>query len=43
MEFNKLITSRESIRNYDADRPVAVEVLKRILDAGRLAPSACNA
>lgn len=42
MEFNKLIRSRESIRNYDPDRPVPVEVLKRILDAGRLAPSACN-
>lgn len=42
MEFSDLIASRESIRNYDPSRPVPEEVLKRILDAGRIAPSACN-
>jgi nitroreductase len=42
MEFNDLIRSRESVRNYDPDRPVPEEILNRILDAGRLAPSACN-
>lgn len=42
MEFNELIRIRESIRSYDPDRPVPEEVLKRILDAGRLAPSANN-
>lgn len=42
MEFSDLIASRESIRNYDPSRPVPGEVLKRILDAGRIAPSACN-
>jgi nitroreductase len=42
MEFNDLIRSRESVRNYDPDRPVPKETLKRILDSGRLAPSACN-
>ena len=42
MEFTELINSRESIRNYDPSRPVPEEVLKRILDAGRIAPSACN-
>ncbi|MGB8490329.1 MAG: nitroreductase family protein [Bacteroidales bacterium] len=42
MEFSDLIRTRESIRNYDPERPVPEEVLKRILDAGRLAPSACN-
>jgi len=42
MEFSDLIASRESIRNYDPSRPVPEGVLKRILDAGRIAPSACN-
>lgn len=42
MEYNDLIRSRESIRNYDPNRPVPVEILQRILNAGRLAPSACN-
>ena len=42
MEYTELIRARESIRNYDPERPVTKEVLERILDAGRLAPSACN-
>jgi nitroreductase len=42
MEFTDLIRSRESIRNYDPDRPVPEKILEKILDAGRLAPSACN-
>lgn len=42
MDFTELIKTRESIRNYDPSRPVADEVLKRILDAGRLALSAAN-
>lgn len=42
MEFTELIRSRESIRNYDPSRPIPREILERILDAGRLAPSACN-
>jgi len=42
MEFYDLIRTRESVRNYDPDRPVPKEMLERILDAGRLAPSACN-
>jgi len=42
MEFTELIRSRESIRNYDPNRPVPKEILMKILDAGRLAPSACN-
>ena len=40
MEFSDLIRSRESVRNYDPDRPVPPEILTRILDAGRLAPAA---
>ena len=42
MEYSDLIRSRESVRNYDPGRPVPKEILERILNAGRLAPSACN-
>jgi nitroreductase len=42
MEYTNLISSRESVRNYDPERPVPKEILEKILDAGRLAPSACN-
>lgn len=42
MEYYDLIKTRESIRNYDPSRPVPQEILMRILEAGRLAPSACN-
>jgi nitroreductase len=42
MEFTELIKVRESIRNYDPGHPVSKDVLLKILDAGRLAPSAAN-
>ena len=42
MEFYKLIEQRESVRNYDPERKVSDKVLGRILNAGRLAPSASN-
>lgn len=42
MEFTDLIRKRESIRNYDPERRIPVPVIKKILEAGRLAPSACN-
>ena len=42
MEFYNLIISRESIRNYDPDRQVPKQILEKILNAGRIAPSACN-
>ena len=42
MEFTDLIRVRESIRNYDPDRPVPEKILRKILEAGRLAPSAAN-
>jgi nitroreductase len=42
MEFYDLIRSRESIRNYDPEKKVPDDVLNRILEAGRLAPSASN-
>ena len=42
MDFYQLIEHRETIRNYDPGRKVPEEVLKKILNAGRLAPSAAN-
>ncbi len=42
MEFTDLIKTRESVRSYDPDRPVPVDILEKILEAGRLAPSAAN-
>ena len=42
MEYIDLIRTRESIRNYDPERQVTKEILEKILEAGRLAPSACN-
>lgn len=42
MEYTELIKARESLRNYDPERKVPEEILLKILEAGRLAPSACN-
>jgi nitroreductase len=42
MEFYDVISGRESIRNYDPDRLVDRATLNRILEAGRIAPSAAN-
>ena len=42
MDFYELIRGRESIRNYDPGRPLDEETLYRILEAGRVAPSAVN-
>jgi nitroreductase len=42
MDYYKLISERESIRSYNADKKIPTEVLKRIVEAGRLAPSAAN-
>lgn len=38
----ELISARQSDRKY-SDKPVEKEKLERILEAGRIAPSACNA
>ncbi len=42
MSIYELIRNRESIRSYDPQRPLDKTTLSRILDAGRLAPSAAN-
>jgi nitroreductase len=42
MNYHELIYQRESIRNYDPEKPVELDKLERILEAGRVAPSAAN-
>ena len=42
MHFFDLINTRESCRSYDIGRPVEEEKLTAVLEAARLAPSACN-
>lgn len=41
--FLELVQSRQSDRSYDITRPVEQEKLDYILEAARLAPSACDA
>ena len=40
--FLELVARRQSDRRFDADRPVEPEKITRIVEAARLAPSACN-
>ena len=42
MTFTELAQTRQSCRSYDPARQVEEEKLTRILQAARLAPSACN-
>ena len=42
MNFTEIAKARQSCRSYDEDRPVEQEKLTAILEATRLAPSACN-
>ena len=42
MDMHELVATRYSVRGYDATRPVPAEILERVLDAGRFAPSAKN-
>lgn len=42
MNFMEIAQTRQSCRSYDPDRPVEQEKLDAILEAVRLAPSACN-
>lgn len=41
-DFYALVEKRQSCRDYDATREVEEAKIQRILEAGRLAPSACN-
>ena len=42
MDFLDIMKQRKSCRAYRADKPVAREDLLKIVEAGRLTPSACN-
>lgn len=42
MDFLKIANTRQSCRSYDESRPVEDEKLAAVLEAARLAPSACN-
>lgn len=42
MDFINFVSNRFSIRGYDPEKPISHEVMLRILEAGRMAPSAAN-
>ena len=42
MDFLKIANARQSCRSYEEGRPVEEEKLSAVLEAARLAPSACN-
>ena len=42
MDFLEIAKQRQSCRNYDENRVVEEEKVKAVLEAARLAPSACN-
>lgn len=42
MNFSEIANARQSCRSYDSERAVEAEKLQAVLDAARLAPSACN-
>ncbi len=42
MNFLEIAQTRQSCRSYDENRPVEPEKLQAVLEAMRLAPSACN-
>ena len=43
MDFLEIANTRQSCRSYEENRAVEPEKLEKILEAVRLAPSACNA
>lgn len=42
MDFTQIAQARQSCRSYDPQRDVEPEKLQAVLEAARLAPSACN-
>ncbi|MFW5687309.1 MAG: nitroreductase family protein [Bacteroidota bacterium] len=42
MDFKDLVLHRESTRKYNAEKPVEPEKIEQIMEACRMAPSACN-
>lgn len=43
MDFLDFVTTRQSVRAFDAERQVEKDKIERIVSAARLSPSACNA
>lgn len=43
MNFTEIAKARQSCRSYDATKAVEQEKIDAVIEAGRLAPSACNA
>ena len=43
MDFKELVIMRQSCRKFDPDKAVEDALLQKVLEAGRLSPSACNA
>ena len=42
MNFTEIAEARQSCRKYNSERPVEEEKLRAVLEAARIAPSACN-
>ena len=42
MDFLEIANARQSCRSYDENKAVEPEKLEKVLEAARLAPSACN-
>lgn len=42
MDFNEIVNKRYSCRSYDTEKQISRDVVEEIIEAGRLAPSACN-
>ena len=42
MDFPEIANARQSCRSYDENKSVEPEKLEKVLEAARLAPSACN-
>ena len=42
MDFGEVVKKRRSLRRYDPNKQIPDESLRRILEAGRIAPSAAN-
>jgi len=42
MKFTEIAKTRQSCRSYDSSKPIEKEKIDAILEAARLAPSACN-
>lgn len=43
MEFMEIAETRQSCRSFDGEKAVEPEKLEKVMEAARLAPSACNA